>query len=164
MKEEQVKQLLERYWMCETSLDEELALQRFFSGDNLPEELKIYQPLFLRNSKQLEIKASKKLWNKINRPLRMQFYQALQAAASVLILLTIGIGFYTHYQQEKQMDKLFSDTYSTPEEAAKETEQIVARVSGVLKLIQEKNMAKMQDSISIKGSDSIFEKGIELKK
>ena len=35
-----INQLLERYWKCETSLEEEEILRTFFSQDELPAELK----------------------------------------------------------------------------------------------------------------------------
>jgi hypothetical protein len=156
-------QLLESYWQCETSLEEEQWLREFFSGNNLPKELEIYRPLFVHANKQSGIKASKELITRVNRPLRLQFYPALKAAASILLLLTVGIGFFTHYQQEKQMDKIFSDTYTNPEEAAKETEQVVAKVSSVLQLIQEKNIwNEAVDSLQVKEPDSIRSRNIRL--
>ena len=42
-----INQLLERYWKCETSLEEEEILRTFFSQEDLPAELKPYQALFL---------------------------------------------------------------------------------------------------------------------
>ena len=50
-----INQLLERYWKCETSLEEEEILRTFFSQEDLPAELKPYQPLFLYE--QTEAKA-----------------------------------------------------------------------------------------------------------
>lgn len=41
-----INQLLERYWKCETSLEEEEILKAFFSQEDLPAELKPYQALF----------------------------------------------------------------------------------------------------------------------
>lgn len=41
-----INQLLERYWKCETSLEEEEILRAFFSQEDLPAELKPYQALF----------------------------------------------------------------------------------------------------------------------
>ena len=41
-----INQLLERYWKCETSLEEEEILRTFFSLDELPAELKPYKSLF----------------------------------------------------------------------------------------------------------------------
>ena len=41
-----IEQLLERYWQCETSLQEESILRAFFSQPDIPEHLQKYIPLF----------------------------------------------------------------------------------------------------------------------
>ena len=41
-----INQLLDRYWKCETTLEEEEILRTFFSQDKLPAELETYKPLF----------------------------------------------------------------------------------------------------------------------
>ena len=41
-----IKQLLERYWNCETSLEEEDILRTFFSQEEIPSELEPYKALF----------------------------------------------------------------------------------------------------------------------
>lgn len=47
-----IDQLLERYWRCETSLEEEEILRTFFSQQDLPAELKRYQALFAYEQKE----------------------------------------------------------------------------------------------------------------
>ena len=41
-----IEQLLERYWQCETTLQEEAILRSFFSQDNVPAQLQQYKALF----------------------------------------------------------------------------------------------------------------------
>ena len=41
-----IEQLLERYWQCETTLQEESILRSFFSQDDVPTELEQYKALF----------------------------------------------------------------------------------------------------------------------
>ena len=41
-----IEQLLERYWRCETSLEEEEILRTFFSQKEVPSELSRYRDLF----------------------------------------------------------------------------------------------------------------------
>ena len=41
-----IEQLLERYWNCETSLEEEEILRTFFSQKEVPAELRRYASLF----------------------------------------------------------------------------------------------------------------------
>ena len=47
-----INQLLDRYWKCETSLEEEEILRAFFSQEDLPAELKPYKPLFAYEQKE----------------------------------------------------------------------------------------------------------------
>lgn len=41
-----IDQLLERYWKCETSLEEENILHTFFSQEEIPSQLEKYRSLF----------------------------------------------------------------------------------------------------------------------
>ena len=41
-----INQLIERYWQCETTLQEEAILRAFFSQDDVPAELHQYKALF----------------------------------------------------------------------------------------------------------------------
>ena len=43
-----IEQLLERYWQCETSLEEESELRSFFSEEEVPAHLLRYKELFNR--------------------------------------------------------------------------------------------------------------------
>lgn len=49
-----IEQLLERYWQCETSLEEEAQLRAFFSGSNVPRHLLRYKDLFVYQQFQQE--------------------------------------------------------------------------------------------------------------
>lgn len=49
-----IEQLLERYWQCETSLEEEAQLRAFFSGSNVPRHLMRYKDLFVYQQLQQE--------------------------------------------------------------------------------------------------------------
>ena len=145
---EEIYRLLEKYWTGETSLEEELALKAFFSGDSIPEELRRYQPLFLWKTKQSQLKGPQIPETKLYKAVRFQWYSFLKAVASVLLLLTLGIGFYTHYQQEKQLDKIFSETYSDPEDALRETKNVIGKISSILNLAKDKRIeAQKLDSL-----------------
>jgi len=138
MTPEQIKQLLEKYWACETALEEEAALKTFFSGDGIPEELKRYQPLFLWKTTQLQIKGNRAPDDGYKKPVSFQWYAFLKIAAAVLLILTLGTGIYTHYRQEKYMDTVFSETYSNPEDALQETKSVIGKISSVLNLAKDK--------------------------
>lgn len=47
-----IEQLLDRYWNCETTLQEEDILKAFFSQENVPAELARYKSLFVYEQEQ----------------------------------------------------------------------------------------------------------------
>ena len=47
-----IEQLLERYWQCETSLEEESELRSFFSEEEVPAHLLRYKELFVYQTVQ----------------------------------------------------------------------------------------------------------------
>ena len=99
-----IKQLLERYWRCETSLEEEKILRTFFSQKDVPAELLPYKPLF--EYEQVETTADvlgddfdQMILAKVEeeKPVKARvitMHQRLmplfKAAAVVAILLTLG--------------------------------------------------------------------------
>lgn len=99
-----IKQLLERYWQCETTLEEEEILRTFFSQKDVPAELLTYKPLF--NYQLAEPKTDvlgsdfdDKLLKMVNEQepvkakvvsLSQRLRPLFKAAAVVAIVLTIG--------------------------------------------------------------------------
>jgi predicted DNA-binding protein YlxM (UPF0122 family) len=158
MTTEEIYKLLEKYWENDTSLVEESDLKTFFSRNSIPEELKKYQALFLWKTNQLQLRSDKTLKTGFNKPVRFQLYSVLKIAASVLLALTLGIGFYTHYQQEKFLDKTFSETYSNPEDALQETKNVIGKISSVLNMAKDKRIeAQMLDSLEQTGINNRIE-------
>lgn len=137
---EDIRNLLEKYWNCETSQEEEQILFSFFSGEDIPGEWMKYKPLFSWKKRCLQERADKKLFSPFQKPFAIRFYPMIKVAASILLVLTVGVGAYTHYQQEKLMDRIFSEseTYSDPEDALRETTKVITKVSSVLGTEKEK--------------------------
>jgi len=103
---EHIRFLLNKYWNCETSLEEEKKLRDFFSGEDIPEDLQPYAPLFRyckesRNSIRLGNDFDKKLETAIRQKEKEKQYitirifaPALKIAASIAIIITLGVGIY----------------------------------------------------------------------
>lgn len=97
-----IEQLLERYWHCETSLEEEQILRSFFRQKEVPAHLLRYKPLFVYQ----EVEKEKGLGDdfdagilaRIERPvvkaqrltLRMRFMPLFKAAAMIAVLFLMG--------------------------------------------------------------------------
>ena len=94
-----IEQLLERYWQCETTLQEEDILRSFFSQPDIPEELQKFQPLFASEQEEplgdnfdvriLEMIGEEKPKAKIVT-LTSRLMPLFKAAAIVAIILTLG--------------------------------------------------------------------------
>jgi hypothetical protein len=114
-----INQLLERYWNCETSLEEEEILRTFFSQKEVPAELSPYKDLFtyeanLKKEEVLGEDFDQKILSIIDEaepvkakvvPLRERMMPLFKAAAVVAIFLTLG--------NAAQM--AFDETSETPE-------------------------------------------------
>jgi len=154
MNEENIKQLLEKYWQCNTTPEEEQLLQEFFSGESISEELLPYKSLFVWKAIQQDKKADKKLMKLPEKTVFRHFYPVLRIAAVILVIFTLAIGVNTHYQQEKFMNKVFSDTFTNPEDAVKETGEVLAKVSSLLQLVPERIIpANVLDSLELSEQD-----------
>ncbi len=107
-----IEQVLERYWACETSLEEERILRAFFAQDVLPAHLARYKALF---DYQSEVPASvlgadfdERVCRKVKAPVvvkarRLRFSERLRplyrAAASVAIVMLLGGALQHAFEQ-----------------------------------------------------------------
>lgn len=107
-----IEQLLERYWNCETSVEEEQILRIFFQQKKIPANLRRYQSLFVYQYKANEMKLSddfeERILAEIERPvvkarhlsLYTRFQPLFKAAAVILLLLALG-GLMQHSNYEE---------------------------------------------------------------
>ena len=96
-----IEQLLERYWNCETSAEEEQILRIFFQQKEIPLHLRTYQPLFSYQKKAEDVKLGEdfdqRILQEIERPvvkarhltLYTRFMPLFKAAAMLCLLLTL---------------------------------------------------------------------------
>lgn len=99
-----IEQLMERYWQCQTTQEEEQILRAFFSQQDVPEELLKYQALFtcgerMRQEEALGDDFDAKILSMIDgdKPvkartitMRRRLMPLFKAAAVVAIVITLG--------------------------------------------------------------------------
>lgn len=97
-----IEQLLERYWRCETSLEEEAQLRAFFTKEEIPEHLLRYKDLFVYQQFQPEehlgADFDARVLAEIEVPvvkakrmtLTARFMPLFKAAAVVAVVLSLG--------------------------------------------------------------------------
>jgi len=110
-----INQLLERYWKCETTLEEEGILRTFFSQDakDIPADLQRYQSLFqLESHKEgLDESFDEKMLSMIEGDskrvkartisLSERFMPVFKAAAVVAIILTLGNAMQVPFRHQE---------------------------------------------------------------
>ena len=147
-----IEQLLERYWACETSLEEEGILKAFFHQADVPAHLKKYKALFdyeeTENTlgsdfddKVCKIVADKE---KNRKPIvRKMSYGKLRplyrAAAVVAVVALIGNAAQHSFDKEEQPagwdynSQGYTDTYKNPQTAYEESMEALKIVQDGLK-------------------------------
>lgn len=111
-----IEQLLERYWECQTTLEEEAILHKFFAQNDIPVSLLPYASLFQAEERMAEECLSEdfdqRLLTRISDEaigkqdvkvvpisLSQRFRPLWRAAASVAIILTIGMAVQQGFEQ-----------------------------------------------------------------
>ncbi|MBR3455205.1 MAG: hypothetical protein IKH26_07780 [Bacteroidaceae bacterium] len=98
-----IEQLLERYWECETSLEEEQILRSFFNQKDVPARLLQYKEIFSFSDEDKQNKLGDDFDARMlvmveeqpaveakRIPLWSRFSPIVKAAAAIAIVLTIG--------------------------------------------------------------------------
>ena len=108
-----IKQLMERYWSCETSLEEEEILRMFFSQKDVPAELLRYKDLFTYEQRETKTDVlgddfDERLMAMIEEPapvkartitMTQRLMPLFKAAAVVAIILTLGNAVQVPFKQ-----------------------------------------------------------------
>jgi len=131
-----IEQLLEKYWRCETSLEEENELKTYFSGNEVSEDLKETAILFKYFDAQKKINISKVDFdNRVKagvapvdkgKVIKMVFTTA-KIAAGVLVL--VAATYLVRQEIRKSYPEEVVDTYSDPQLAFEETKKALMMIS-----------------------------------
>jgi len=120
---DRIEKLLEKYFEAETSIAEEKELKDYFASSDVAPPLEQYKPIFgyTTQAKQEQFTATIPLKTK-----KRNNAVWLSVAASVLVLLSVGLFTFNHYNQQKSEDY---GTYNDPEIAFRETQKALAMIS-----------------------------------
>lgn len=113
-----IEQLLERYWICETSIEEEQILRSFFKQKDIPVHLLPYRSLFIYQEEEKKVGLSEdfdcRVLAEIERPvvkakhlsLHSRFMPLFKAAAVVAFLFLVG-GVVKHSVSEEKVGVVY---------------------------------------------------------
>ena len=124
-----IEQLLEHYWNCETSLEEEEILRMFFSQKNVPASLLQYRDLFCyeqkaKKSDVLGADFDERMLAMVGEgeekkariiSIRERLMPLFRAAAIVAIILTLGNAMQTSFQEKEEIQTVDATGYSIPQ-------------------------------------------------
>ena len=146
-----IEQLLERYWRCETSLEEECILRNFFSQKNLPADMQRYAALFAyeqsAGDEHLGTDFDQKVLSQIepvvvkaNRnSLRFRLTPFYRAVAVVAVVLCLGLAAQHSFQNDTTQPGVnynyagYKDTYTDPQVALEQVSSALRTVSDSLR-------------------------------
>ena len=147
MDSNKIDELLNKYWNCETSLEEEQQLREYFRGNQIPEQWKETATLFRyfdgHKKKTLNDSAfDAALMKKINTPPSNKgkvvkiFYNTLRIAAGVSVLLVAT--FLVRNEIRESTPQEMVDTYDDPKLALEETKKALMMISKSFGTAEEK--------------------------
>ena len=128
-----IEQLLERYWNCETSLEEEQILRSFFHQKEIPAHLLRYKAMFayqeIEKERGLGSDFDAKVLARVEKPvvkaqrltLRTRFMPLFKAAAMIAVLFVMGTVVQRSMQDDGSdmvyMHDDYRDTVNDPQVA-----------------------------------------------
>lgn len=120
---DRIEKLIEKYFEAETTLAEEKELKAYFSSENVAPPLEQYKAIFgyTAQAKQEQFTAAVSLNSK-----KSNLVVWISVAASVVVLLSVGLFTFNHYNQPVNENY---GTYDDPEVAFRETQKALEMIS-----------------------------------
>lgn len=137
----EIRKLLDRFYLGETTLQEERILQEYFSAGSIPEELMPDRELFRSmgvpgesiqvpgglNQKILDVIDRQE--KKVMRTRRISVFSLSGLAAGLLVVIALYVGFF---RDDGSVKYAMTDTYENPQDAYEEAKRTLAYVSAKL--------------------------------
>jgi hypothetical protein len=136
MDSKKIEELLNKYWNCESSVEEEQQLRKYFKESNVPEQLKDTATLFRyfeENKKKTLADASfeQQVLDKVkSRPrgkMASLVFNAMRIAAGIGVLVVAFI--FVKNEVRKSTPQEMVDTYEDPKLAFEETKKALLLIS-----------------------------------
>jgi hypothetical protein len=137
----EIRELLDRFYLGETTLEEERRMQEYFSSNTVPEEFipdrdlfrsigsgneAIHVPLDLNQKILTGIDREER---KITRTRRISVYSLSGLAAGLLVVIALYVGYF---RNDNSARLAMTDTYENPQDAYEEAKRTLAFVSAKL--------------------------------
>ena len=142
----EIRKLLDRFYLGETTLEEEKILQEYFSSASIPEELMPDRDLFgsLENASdsvavpeslnQKILDVINKQEKKMVRTRRISVFSLSGLAAGLLVVIALYVGYFRADAPGLLASNQMTDTYEDPQDAYEEAKRTLAYVSAKLNI------------------------------
>lgn len=135
MDSDKIDELLNKYWNCETSLEEEKQLQAYFRNSSPPEGLKETANLFRYFDEQkkkdlTDISFERRVIKKIAAPkgrTTSLIFNSMRIAAGIIVLFVAV--WLVRMEVRKTVPAEMTDTYDDPRMAFEETKKALMMIS-----------------------------------
>lgn len=136
MDSEKIDELLNKYWNCETSLEEEQQLQAYFRNSSIPEQYKETAALFQYFDEQkkkslTDVSFDGSVIQKIQAPeqykLRTLVFNSMRIAAGIVVLVLAV--WLVRMEIRRSSPREMADTYNDPKIAFEETKKALMMIS-----------------------------------
>ena len=136
MDSNKIEALLQKYWNCETTLEEEQQLRQYFRDEAISEQWKETAAMFRyfeENKKKSlnDVAFDNHVMSAVQAPKRGKmvkfFYNTMRIAAGVTVLLTAT--WFIRNEVRKTTPQEMVDTYDDPKLAFEETKQALLMIS-----------------------------------
>ncbi len=139
-----IRKLLDRFYLGETTLEEEQLLLAYFSSASVPEELIADRDLFRSldpagnnivvpgglNQKILDVLDQQE--RKEVRTRRISIFSLSGLAAGLLVVIALYVGYFRDGQSDLLASQELTDTYENPQDAYAEAKRALTYVSAKL--------------------------------
>ena len=131
-----LEELLQKYWNCETTLEEEKLLHEYFRGNNIPDQVKetavLFQYFEAHKKKSLnDVAFDHSVLQKVNTPKKSKLvklaYNSMRIAAGLLVVLLAT--WFIRDELRKTAPQEVVDTYDDPKLAFEETKKALLMIS-----------------------------------
>lgn len=136
MDSKHIEALLEKYWNCETSLEEEQQLKDYFARGEVAEPLREAAPLFQylqeqRNKQLTDVAFDKRVSDQLKQSPKGKVvwwtFNAARIAAGIAVVIVAG--YFVRQEIRGRYPEEVADTYSDPKLAFEETKKALMMIS-----------------------------------
>lgn len=137
MDSKDIEQLLEKYWNCDTSLEEEQQLRDFFKGNAIPESLTETASLFRFFEAEKKKSLADSFDHAVTKEIRKRqggkiislgWVQIARIAAGVLVVVAATYFIRQEVRKAYPEEEAIVDTYSDPQLAFEETKKALMMI------------------------------------